>query len=84
MIPPSKMRRLQVLTLCRYSVMVITNREDGKYFVGFGFTERTGIVANVVDDAISCTAYGAGRMLSKLNNMPEGMINLARRRQMKG
>ena len=47
-------------------------------------TERTGIVANVVDDAISCTAYGAGRMLSRLNNMPEGMINLARRRQMKG
>ena len=47
------------------------------------FTERTGIAANVVDDALSCTAYGAGRMLSKLDNMNEGMINLARMRQMK-
>ena len=47
-------------------------------------TERTGIAAHVVDDPLSCTVYGAGRMLSKLNNMPEGMINLARRRQIKG
>ena len=45
-------------------------------------TERTGIAAHVVDDALSCTAYGAGRMLSRLNSMTEGMINLARRRQM--
>ena len=45
-------------------------------------TERTGIVANVVDDALSCTAYGAGRMLSRLDNMQDGMMNLARRRQL--
>jgi len=47
-------------------------------------TERTGIEAHVVDDALSCTAYGAGRMLSRLNNRQDGMINLARKRQMKG
>lgn len=46
-------------------------------------SERTGIEAHVVDDALSCTAYGAGRMLSRLPEMQEGMINLARRRQMK-
>ena len=46
-------------------------------------TERTGINAVLVDDALSCTAYGAGRMLQGLNDMTEGMINLARRRQMK-
>ena len=46
-------------------------------------TEQTGINAVLVDDALSCTTYGAGRMLQGLNDMREGMINLARRRQMK-
>ena len=45
---------------------------------------RTGISTRVVDDAVSCAAYGAGKMLAKLNDMQDGMINLARRRQMKG
>ena len=45
-------------------------------------TERTGIPAHVVDDALSCTAYGAGRMLSRLDSMRDGMMNFARRRQM--
>ncbi len=45
---------------------------------------RTSIDTSVVDDALSCAAYGAGRMLQRLNDMHEGMINLARRRQMKG
>ncbi len=47
-------------------------------------TEQTGIEAVLVDDALSCTAYGAGRMLQNMNDMQEGMINLARQRQMKG
>ncbi len=47
-------------------------------------TDKTGIDTLLVDDALSCTAYGAGRMLQSLNDMQEGMINLARRRQMKG
>lgn len=46
-------------------------------------TSRTGIEAVVVDDPISCAAYGAGKMLRELNNMQDGMINLARRKQMK-
>jgi rod shape-determining protein MreB len=45
---------------------------------------RTGIETSVVDDAISCAAYGAGKTLLKLGEMEDGMINLARRRQMKG
>jgi rod shape-determining protein MreB len=44
----------------------------------------TGIRTSVVDDAISCAAYGAGKMLPKLGDMQDGMINFARRRQMKG
>lgn len=47
-------------------------------------SSRTGIDTSVVDDAVSCAAYGAGKMLPKLNDMQDGMINLARRRQMKG
>ena len=45
--------------------------------------ERTGITTILVDDALSCTAYGAGRMLQNLDDMNEGMINLARRKQAK-
>ena len=44
-------------------------------------SERTGIETVLVDDALSCTAYGAGRMLQNLNDMNEGLINLARRRR---
>ncbi len=46
-------------------------------------TSRTGIEAVVVDDPLACGAYGAGKMLRELGNMQEGMINLARRKQMK-
>ncbi len=45
--------------------------------------ERTGIPTILVDDALSCTAYGAGRMLQSLDEMNEGMINLARRKQIR-
>ena len=45
--------------------------------------ERTGITTILVDDALSCTAYGAGRMLQNLDDMNEGMINLARRKQVR-
>lgn len=45
---------------------------------------RTGIRTAVVDDAVSCAVYGAGKLLQRLNDMQDGMINLARRKQMKG
>ena len=43
----------------------------------------TGIRTTVVDDALSCAAFGSGKMLMNLNDMPDGMVNLARKRQMK-
>lgn len=43
----------------------------------------TGIRTNVVDDAISCAAYGAGKMLKHLDDMQDGMMNFHRRRQLK-
>lgn len=45
--------------------------------------DKTGIRVSPVDDALTCTAYGAGKMLANLAEMQEGMINLARKRQMK-
>ena len=45
--------------------------------------ESTGIPTVVVDDPLSCTAYGAGRRLLRLDEMPEGMLNIARRRQLR-
>jgi hypothetical protein len=38
----------------------------------------------MVDDPISCAAYGAGRMLKNLDNMQDGMMNFYRMRQLKG
>ena len=42
------------------------------------------VPAVVVDDALTCTAFGAGRMMAKLDEMDDGMINIARKRQLKG
>ncbi len=36
----------------------------------------TGIRTVVVDDAVSCAAYGAGKMLLHLEDMQDGMMNL--------
>lgn len=44
---------------------------------------KTGININPVDDPVTCVAYGAGKMLDHFSNMEEGMVNLARKRQMK-
>lgn len=44
---------------------------------------RTGIRVTMVDDPLTCTAYGAGKMLANLAEMDDGMINIARKRQMK-
>ena len=44
----------------------------------------TGIRTVVVDDAVSCAAYGAGKMLKHLEDMQDGMMNFYRKRQLKG
>ena len=44
---------------------------------------KTGIKVSMPDDPITCTAYGAGKLLNNLSDMEDGMINLARKRQMK-
>ena len=43
----------------------------------------TGIRTTVVDDPISCAAYGAGKLLKHLDEMPDGMMNYSRMRQLK-
>ncbi len=45
---------------------------------------ETGIRTVVVDDLISCAAYGAGKMLLGLNDMTDGMMNYARKRRLNG
>lgn len=41
----------------------------------------TGIRTIVVDDPVSCAAYGAGKMLTRLDGMQDGMMNFYRKRQ---
>ena len=43
----------------------------------------TGIRTIVVDDPVSCAAYGAGKMLKRLDLLQDGMMNYARKRQLK-
>ena len=43
-------------------------------------------IANIhprLEDAMACTAFGGGKMLLNLDNMNDGMVNLARKRQLK-
>jgi rod shape-determining protein MreB len=44
---------------------------------------RTSIPTRVADDAELCVAYGLAKSLQNINEMHEGTINLARRKQMK-
>ena len=44
----------------------------------------TGIRTVVVDDAVSCAAYGLGKMLKHLDDLQDGMMNFYRKRQLKG
>ena len=44
----------------------------------------TNIRTVVVDDAVSCAAYGAGKMLLHLEDMQDGMMNFYRKRQLRG
>ena len=43
----------------------------------------TSIPTRIADDADKCVAYGLSKALSSIESMPEGTINLSRRRQMK-
>lgn len=43
---------------------------------------NTNIKTRVADDPDACAAYGAGKALDWMNDMQEGTINLARRKQM--
>lgn len=47
-------------------------------------TERTGVLCTLADDPSSCVAYGCGKSLAWINKMPEGPINIARKRAMRG
>ena len=44
----------------------------------------TGIRTLVVDDPVSCAAYGVGKMLKHLDDLQDGMMNFYRKRQLKG
>ena len=43
---------------------------------------NTKIKTRVADEPETCGAYGAGKALDWINDMQEGTINIARRRQM--
>ena len=45
-------------------------------------TARTGIRAEVAEDAISCVAIGTGKSLDSINDMQDGTMNLSRRKQL--
>jgi rod shape-determining protein MreB len=43
-------------------------------------SERTGVRCTVADDPASCVVYGCGKSLGWISRLPEGPINIARKR----
>ena len=52
---------------------------------GFGklISSRTNITTHLADDADLCVANGLGKALNRVGEMPEGSLNLARRKQLR-
>ena len=42
----------------------------------------TGVPTMIVEDPLACSAFGAGKLLLRLDDMQDGMVNLARKRQL--
>ncbi|MBE6948788.1 MAG: rod shape-determining protein [Ruminococcaceae bacterium] len=63
----------------------ITITGGGSQIWGFDqlVAERTSIPTRIADDPELCVAYGVSKALANINNMEEGTINIARRRQMR-
>ena len=63
----------------------ITMTGGGSLVYGFDklIASHTGIETHIADDAVSCVAYGTGRALDNLASMQEGVIGIARRRQLR-
>ena len=47
-------------------------------------SKHTGIACHIADDPASCVAYGCGKSLAWINQLPDGPINIARKRLLKG
>ena len=65
--------------------------QNGIYMSGggsliYGFDRliqrETGVPTVVVEDPLACSAFGAGKLLLRLDDMQDGMVNLARKRQL--
>jgi rod shape-determining protein MreB len=63
--------------------ITLTGGSSQIYGMDLLLTERTGIRCSVADDPDSCVAYGCGKVLSWMNTMTEGPINIARKRIMR-
>ena len=45
--------------------------------------DSTHIRTMIVDDPLACAAHGAGKLLTKLDSMQDGMMNFLRNREMR-
>ena len=63
--------------------ITLTGGSSQIYGMDLLLTERTGIRCSVADDPDSCVVYGCGKVLSWMNTMTEGPINVARKRIMR-
>ena len=69
----------------RHGAEYIAIHDGARPLVSAELIERsTGIRTMVVDDAVSCAAYGAGKMLLHLDTLQDGMMNFYRKRQLRG
>jgi rod shape-determining protein MreB len=63
----------------------ITLAGGGSLLRGFPeyIEQHTQIKTTLVEDPLECAVYGAGKLLSRLNEMQEGLMNFSRRRLLK-
>ena len=63
--------------------IVLTGGSSQLWGMDILLQNRIGIPCTIADDPASCVAYGCGKSLSWITRMPEGTINLARKRLMR-
>lgn len=63
--------------------MILSGGGSLLYGIDRMIEDSTHIRTMIVDDPLACAAHGAGKLLTKLDSMQDGMMNFLRNREMR-